>query len=1739
MKKTLKRVLAFLSTVLLLVGNTLPVIAVENQVLNLTVEAEHGTVIVSDEAGRQLLEGMGEIKVKGGQKLSVTVRPDDGYQLDALLMNDEKLEVEENRSECTMPKQDTVICAKFSEENKQKETEATEKNQETEQEKIFFSEDTDYAQISRRPYEEIDWSAYGDGGITDPATKKVLEEKGIDLSDENYGTKLEEKLAEEQEVSVQNRNSKSLEEIWAVGTVHTGDCEITNAWFVPEEGQSYFELGNFSGELAGAEMIGSGWCADHTAAEPPAGHPVVQVDGTVTAVDFNSGSVDLNLLVTPEGVTDGSSNENGLTGYQHIGAKARMRVDFGGYLELRKKSANPELTSNNSCYSLEGAEYGVFQGEKQVATLRTDVNGYARSEKLPSGDYTVKELTPPKGFALDMQSYNVKITSNVTTLEVIDYPQSDPVSIVLGKIDKETNKDKPQGSSSLAGAEFTVKYYKGFHDTDPATKGIKAERIWKFKTDEKGICLFSEKFKLPSDPFYLSSFGAPTIPLGTITIQETKAPKGYLINPEIFIRRIEAQGNAEIVETYNVPTIPETIIHGGVLVEKWDSELNKKDPQGGASLKGTRLDLISENEHEVLVKGKTYKKGDVITTLTTDQDGKAQTEKNLLPFGTYKIKEKTPPSGYQNAGILERTFRIEKDQTLVKLNTKDTAIKDKVIRGGVEIEKWDSELDKKEPQGGASLKGTQFDIISENEHAVFVKGKTYQKGGVITTLTTDQDGKAQTEKDLLPFGTYRVKEKTPPSGYQNAGILERTFQIKKNQTLVKLNTKDTAIKDKVIRGGVAIEKWDSELDKKEPQGGANLKGAKFDLISENEHVVFAKGKTYKKGDVITTLTTDQDGKAQTEKDLLPFGTYRVKEKTPPSGYQNTGILERTFKIEKNQVIVKLNTTDTAIKNDVIRGGVEIEKWDNELDQNVPQGNATLEGAVFEISNQNEHPVKVEGKLYKKGEVVKTLTTDKSGKASTAKDLLPYGTYQVREVKAPEGYNPTGETRRTFSIKENGKIVKLNTTDTAIKNDVIRGDLQLVKFKESSDEDEDQKTPLEGIIFEITSKTTKKTVEIVTDKHGYASTTQLNAGKRGNLAYDTYIVHEKNPPEGTKPVKDFEVTIQNEGETLYYILEDKLVVSPVRLAKLDAETGKIIPLANAEFQLLDKNKKPIEMTTHYPTEQVHKTFKTDESGTFTLPEKLPAGTYYFKEIHAPEGYLLNGQEIRFEIKEGHDWTEPVLVQAKDLPAKGQIRIRKSDETNGEVLEGASFEIKAKKDIVTPDGTIRVKKGEVVDTITTEKDGTATSKELYLGSYQVKEICQPEGYVLADKTWDVELKYKDESTELVYETLEITNVLAKVVIEKTVKDSDEKLSGVQFAFWKQMTDGLDDGIAAKETVKTNKNGQAVIEGLKPDTTYCIKEVEGIDGYAIDDRIFEVKVGPDGKIEGKDSITVTVENAKTEITETNAISSDTDTQQGLPKKEAVIQDKVSIKNLQKGETYLLKGVLMDAETQLPLQISGKEIAVEKSFTAEKDSMEIPVEFRFDASACAGKTIVVYERLFLGEKEISIHTDLNDKKQTVTFPKHEIGTKARDQDTGTQEAIPKKEVTILDEVSYQNLIVGQEYTVKGVLMSKQTGQPLLVDGKEIRAEKKFRPEKPDGSVELSFTFDASELQGESVVVFEHLYVQGTEVAVHADLEDQGQTVTFPKPEIGTQAKDRTVESRKEWYRRNPQLLIPYLIKT
>ena len=211
------------------------------------------------------------------------------------------------------------------------------------------------------------------------------------------------------------------------------------------------------------------------------------------------------------------------------------------------------------------------------------------------------------------------------------------------------------------------------------------------------------------------------------------------------------------------------------------------------------------------------------------------------------------------------------------------------------------------------------------------------------------------------------------------------------------------MKNQVIRGGVSVEKWDSEKEKREPQGSASLKGAQIQILSKNSNSITVEGKTYKEGDVITTLTTDETGKAKTAADYLPYGDYQLKEVKPPAGYLASGVLTRSFSIRENGKMVEMKTAGTAVKNQVIRGGVSVEKWDSEKNKREPQGGATLKGAQIQILSKNSNSILVDGKIYQEGEVIATLTTDKEGKAKTSSDYLPYGNYQLKEIKAPTCY----------------------------------------------------------------------------------------------------------------------------------------------------------------------------------------------------------------------------------------------------------------------------------------------------------------------------------------------------------------------------------------------------------------------------------------------------------------------------------------------------------------------------------------------------------------------------------------------------------------------------------------------------------------------------------------------------------------------------------------------------------------
>ena len=476
-----------------------------------------------------------------------------------------------------------------------------------------------------------------------------------------------------------------------------------------------------------------------------------------------------------------------------------------GKLTLTKVSANPTLTDGNSCYSLAGAEFGVYTDSgctNRIATLTTDSAGNTNTIELDSGmTVYIKEVKAPKGFALSNEVKNVTITSGQTaTVTFADIPQSDPVKVVLGKVDKETNANKPQGSASLAGAEFTVKYYSGLYDTDPATQGKSAVRTWVIKTDDDGFCRLDESYKVTGDEFWYRTNGDVTLPVGTITIQESKPPVGYLLNNEVYVRQITSVPNVEMVNTYNQPIIPEQVIRGGVKIAKMDSEKGKSEAQGSATLEGTKIDIISLNENTVVVDGKEYSKGQVVKTITTDKSGIAQTAVDSLPGGDYKALEQLPPDGYQLEGRIEQNFSITQNGVIVDLTGKDTAICDDVIRGGVKIQKRDLETGKAEAQGSATLEGAAFTVTTLNQNTVIVDGKSYSNGQVVTTITSGEDGIAMTEADTLPRGIYELTEAISPGGYLTEGAKKIRFEIVNDGEIVGLTAEADSIYNQVKRG---------------------------------------------------------------------------------------------------------------------------------------------------------------------------------------------------------------------------------------------------------------------------------------------------------------------------------------------------------------------------------------------------------------------------------------------------------------------------------------------------------------------------------------------------------------------------------------------------------------------------------------------------------------------------------------------------------------------------------------------------------------------------------------------------------------------------------------------------------------------------------------------------------------------------------------------------------------------------
>jgi len=474
-----------------------------------------------------------------------------------------------------------------------------------------------------------------------------------------------------------------------------------------------------------------------------------------------------------------------------------------GHVEVRKTSGNTSMSNNNDLYSLQGAVFDVFNSaNKKLGSITTGANGRGRLnnlDALQTGLYVV-EVKPPKGFALSSSKIQFELVPDqVTSVTVRDRPQNNPVSILISKQDAETSIAAPQGGASLMGAEFTVCYYAGLYESEDQLSEVTPVRTWVFRTDVKGTIRLDPSYLVSGDPLYTANNGAYTLPLGTVTIQETLAPEGYIINNEIFIRQITSHGTAETVTSYNAPVIDEKVIRGGAHIEKWDNETLRHEAQGGATLEGAVFEIINRSPEAVMVQGEIYGVDAVVYSMKTDCDGTAKTSSDLLPYGTYEVREVSPPDhGYLATGILCRTFSIREQGEVVKLNTADTAIRNDPIRGdlrGVKISDGDAYRMANVPFKITSVTtGESHVIITDNNgeintasnwnsHSQYTnRGKTDRDGiwfGDIETLNDDAGA--------LLYGVYLIEE-LPCKENEGRALFSFEVSIYRHDRTVNLGT---------------------------------------------------------------------------------------------------------------------------------------------------------------------------------------------------------------------------------------------------------------------------------------------------------------------------------------------------------------------------------------------------------------------------------------------------------------------------------------------------------------------------------------------------------------------------------------------------------------------------------------------------------------------------------------------------------------------------------------------------------------------------------------------------------------------------------------------------------------------------------------------------------------------------------------------------------------------------------------
>lgn len=941
-----------------------------------------------------------------------------------------------------------------------------------------------------------------------------------------------------------------------------------------------------------------------------------------------------------------------------------------------------------------------------------------------------------------------------------------------------------------------------------------------------------------------------------------------------------------------------------------------------------------------------------------------------------------------------------------------------------------------------------------------------QGDGIDTIVQTKNGGQIQIDK--LKPGILTVTELTEEK-YKPQEV--------RRVTIVGGQTSTVTFSNILKRGDLTVTK--TSEDGLSEGAKFHLYGTSLSGLAVDEYAVVGKdSKAYFKGVLI--------GKNYVLEEIDTEIRYVVPEK-------------QTTDIEWNKV------TNKSFDNILKKWQLTVTKSDKET--GTAQGDASLAGAVYGI--------------YKGNQLIDTYTTDSAGQFTT-KSYICDSDWSLREIEASEGYLLNTE---SLHIGAEAKLYKAEYNLAApldALETVQKGKIALIKH---CDDGETQiETPEAGAEFEVflkssgsyeAAKESERDI-LVCDEYGFAESKLL--------PYGIYAVRQTKGWDGKELLLPFDVFVKEDGETYRYLINNATFESLIEIVKKDIETGKVIPASGIGFKVRNTDTgEYVVQHINYPTPVDIDIYYTDSTGKLMMPEALPYGNYEIIEQNTCYGYVLDASPVPFTV----DGSKTVVtVEKHNIAQKGTITVTKTGEVFSSVVEsdklyqpvysvqglaGAIYEVTAAEDIYTWDGTLRYAKSDVVAEITTGENGTATSEPLYLGKFEVREKTVPYGMLISDEVHSVELTYAGQKVEITETATAFYNERqrASVSLSKVLAEDERfqigmngEIFSVQFGLF-----AAEDLVAANgsvipadgllEIVNCDENGNAVFQADIPvGAKLYVKELAVDSHYILSDEKYPVEFSYAGQ---------KIADVEIKANDGNDINND------------LIYGTI-------------KGLKIDRETEEPIAgaVFGLFRSDETEFTTEKailiaESGEDGVfMFRVPYGNWIIKELQPAESFLLNGEIYPVTVSEHEQLIEITVVNDripEIGTTATVD--GEKEICATEVFTLIDTVSYKHLIPDKEYVLQGVLMDKTTGKPLVVGGREIHSETVFTPQAPTGEAIVKFIFDAKYIKADTdIVVFESLYKDDKELAVHADIEDEGQTIKVKAPKIGTKA---TAEGKKE----------------